>query len=187
MTIFNILAQGLFRFLIFQEAANIGQYRQQLRDNPLHIFISYDSRDSKAVLRLYKKLKAEPEFKPWLDRDNLEPGDAWQDELFDALKRSDCAIVCLSKQSINNKGFFRDQELKQIVQNAKKLKDILYLVPVMLEECEMPPQLSQWQAGRVYKKGGYKKLSDVLVQGYKDMKERKGIKYKPAALRMLQE
>jgi hypothetical protein len=187
MTIFNILAQAAVRFLLAQEAANIGTYWKQLRDNPLHIFISYDSQDSNAVRRLYKKLNAAEEFKPWLDKVGLKPGDAWEGKLFDALKMCDCAIVCLSKKSLRNRGFFRNKELKYIVEKAStELDDVLYIVPVMLEECNMPPLLDRWQASRVYERGGFKRLSEVLVQGYKDMKERKGIKYKPAALRMLE-
>jgi hypothetical protein len=188
MTLFTILGRELFRFLLLQEAANIGQYRQQLRENPLHIFISYDSQDSKAVRRLYKKLNAEPEFKPWLDRVSLKPGDAWEDKLSDALKRCDCAVVCLSQRSLRNRGVFRKTELKYIVEKAsKELDDVLYIVPVMLEECNMPRLLNRWQASRLYERGGYKKLSDVLVEGYKNMKDRKGIKYKPAALRVFEQ
>jgi hypothetical protein len=52
----NLLIREAFRFLMLKEAANYGEYRRQLRENPLHIFISYDSHDSNAVRRLYKKL-----------------------------------------------------------------------------------------------------------------------------------
>jgi hypothetical protein len=96
-------------------------------------------------------------------------------------------VVCLSKKSVRNRGFFHNKELKYIVEKAsKELNGTLYVVPVMLEECNMPRQLNHYQASRLYERGGYKRLSDVLVEGYKNMLDRKDIRYKPAALRMFE-
>jgi hypothetical protein len=90
-------------------------------------------------------------------------------------------------ESVSNRGFFRNKELKYIVEKAsKKLNGSLYVVPVMLEECHMPRRLNRWQANKLYERGGYKRLSDVLVEGYKNMLDRKDIKYKPAALRLFE-
>jgi hypothetical protein len=50
----------------------------------------------------------------------------------------------------------------------------------------MPRRLNRWQANKLYERGGYKRLSDVLVEGYKNMLDRKDIKYKPAALRLFE-
>lgn len=127
----------------------------------LRIFLLYARSDEKIVARLYYRLvRAGADV--WLDRKNLLPGQDWQSEIFQAIHSSDIVIVCLSKQ-FNEQGGYRHQELRIALEKANFLQDrITFIIPVRLEECEMPEPLCRWQRVDLFETNGYKKLLAAL-------------------------
>ena len=82
---------------------------------------------------------------PWLDEENLLPGQDWQREIPRAVRQSDAVIVCLSRGSINRAGYVQ-KEIKFALDVANEQpEDTIFLIPLKLEECEMPERLSRWQ------------------------------------------
>lgn len=48
---------------------------------PLRVFLCHSKNDIKTVRELYEKLCAEPWITPWLDEENLYPGQDWNLEI----------------------------------------------------------------------------------------------------------
>ena len=114
-------------------------------NRPLRVFLCHSSNDKPAVRELYQKLRAEPWIEPWLDEEELYPGQDWNMEIEKAVEAADAIIVCLSKGSITKEGYVQ-RELRIVLDFADyKPEGTLYIIPVRLEECEPPRRLRAWQ------------------------------------------
>lgn len=107
--------------------------RQEQTD--IKVFICYAREDMAIAKKLYKDLQRAG-IKPWLDIEDLQPGQKWEVVIADVLKQSDFVLVLLSSYSLNKTGYFRKD-----LNNALKLMDMVppdksFLIPVRLEECE---------------------------------------------------
>ena len=112
---------------------------------PLRVFLCHSSNDKPTVRELYQKLHAEPWIEPWLDEEELYPGQDWNMEIEKAVEAADAIIVCLSKGSITKEGYVQ-RELRTVLDFADyKPEGTLYIIPVRLEECEPPRRLRAWQ------------------------------------------
>jgi len=112
---------------------------------PLRVFLCHSSNDKPTVRELYQKLRAEAWIQPWLDEEELYPGQDWNMEIEKAVETADAIIVCLSKGSITKEGYVQ-RELRIVLDFADyKPEGTLYLIPVRLEECEPPRRLRAWQ------------------------------------------
>jgi hypothetical protein len=65
------------------------------------IFIAHANEDKPQIRELYGKLKAAG-YRPWLDEEELLPGQNWREEIPKALKNSDLFLACLSSTSISS-------------------------------------------------------------------------------------
>ena len=114
-------------------------------NRPLRVFLCHSSNDKPAVRELYQKLNAEPWIEPWLDEEELYPGQDWNLEIEKAVEASDAILVCLTKNSINKEGYVQ-RELRIVLDFADyKPEGTLYIIPIRLEECEPPRRLRTWQ------------------------------------------
>jgi formylglycine-generating enzyme required for sulfatase activity len=127
----------------------------------LKIFLSYSSGDKPAVRALYQKLQADG-FAPWLDEEDLLPGQKWEQEIPKAVRACDAIIVCLSRGSITKEGFVQ-KEIKLALDVAEeKPEDTIFLIPLKLDECDIPDRLKGWQAGSLHRARGYENLLRAL-------------------------
>jgi len=98
------------------------------------VFISYAREDSRAARRLYKELE-EAGIEPWLDQENLLPGQNWQQSIRQAIKNSKYFIALISKASVGKRGFVQ-KELKEALDVLDQYPDSdTFIVPIRLEEC----------------------------------------------------
>jgi formylglycine-generating enzyme required for sulfatase activity len=112
---------------------------------PLRVFICHSSNDKPAILELYQKLRAEPWIQPWLDEEELHPGQTWEIEIEKAVEASDVILVCLSNNSINKRGFVQ-RELRFALDVALEIPEAeIFIIPLRLEECTPPRSLREWQ------------------------------------------
>jgi len=129
----------------------------------LQVFLLHARSDEKAVRRLYRRLTKDGAA-VWLDRENLFPGQDWQQEIRTAIHSSDIVIACLSKQ-FNKQGGYRHEELRIALEKAKSLPDgEIFLIPARLESCDMPEPLHRWQRVDLFETGGYNKLISALQE-----------------------
>ena len=114
-------------------------------DRKLRVFLCHASQDKPAVRELYKKLCVEDWIQPWLDEEELLPGQDWNLEIEKAVESSDAVIVCVSHVSVAKEGYVQ-KELRQVLEIAlNKLDGAIFVIPVRLDECELPRSIRDRQ------------------------------------------
>ena len=121
------------------------------------VFLCHASNDKPSVRKLYKRLQSDG-IDPWLDEENLLPGEKWQMEIPKAVHSSDAVLVCLSRNSVTKAGYVQ-KEIKVALDAAdKQPEDRIFLIPVRLEECEIPGSLALFHYVNLFDDNGYEKL-----------------------------
>ena len=126
-----------------------------------NIFLIHAHSDKVIVHKLYQRLIKDG-INVWLDAERLQPGQDWQQEIRSALLKCDVVLVCLSRGFDKQHGY-RHEELKLALEKANfLLNDEVFIIPVRLEECDMPEALRHLHRVDLFKAGGYKKLIKAL-------------------------
>lgn len=127
----------------------------------LRVFLCHCSDDKPAVRDLYRRL-IEEGVDVWFDEERLLPGQDWEHEISKAVRTSDLVIVCLSLRSINKAGYGQ-KEIKFALDTAdQQPEDSIFIVPLKLEDCDVPDRLTRWQWVNLFEDGGYGKLVNAL-------------------------
>lgn len=122
----------------------------------MKVFLSFTHTDRPFVRDIYQSLLQEG-YDPWLDTEKLIPGVDWDFEILKAIHDTDVALVFLSKNT-EGVGFFQ-KEIKTIVELwYEHPDDSLYMIPVRIEECDIPKKLQMVQWVDLFDENGWKKL-----------------------------
>ena len=103
----------------------------------VQIFLAHANEEKEQVRQLYQKLKQEG-YSPWLDEEDLLPGQLWGEEIPKAIKSSDFFIACLSKQSITKTGYIQKEFRLALNSCAERPQGHIYLIPLKFSDCEIP-------------------------------------------------
>jgi hypothetical protein len=145
----------------FEEELFIAKQDPLTRGRRLRVFLCHASGDKPAVRELYRRLKSD-HLDPWLDEENLLPGQNWQVEITKAVQTADVVVVCLSSGSVNKAGYVQ-KEIKYALDRADELADdSLYVMPLRLEDCEVPARLKRWHWVDLFAPNGYIRLVSGL-------------------------
>jgi hypothetical protein len=128
---------------------------------PLEVFLCHASADKPKVRELYRDLRKRG-IKPWLDEEDLLPGQEWDVEIAKALRSSDAIIICLSKNSVDKAGYIQ-REIKFALDKALDMPEgRILLIPIRFEECEVPFRLARYQWVDLFETSGFTKLMRAL-------------------------
>ena len=111
--------------------------KPMVKKSEIQIFLAHAHEDKEAVLKLYERLK-KAGYKPWLDKKDLIPGQNWRSVIPRVIKDSQLFIACLSKRSISKRGYVQNEFKIALNQLASLPSDSIYLIPLRLDECEIP-------------------------------------------------
>lgn len=125
------------------------------------VFISYAREDQEAVADLYRRLTGIG-VNPWMDQENLVIGDPWARTIDEAILSADFFLCCISTHSVDKAGVLRQELSKGLSQWYTRSGPDNYLLPVMLEDCPMPPSLAPLQRVDLWKDDGWVRLRDGL-------------------------
>gem|GEM_PF-4731927 len=132
-------------------------------NRPLRVFICHSKSDKKIVRDLYEKLRTEPWIQPWLDEEELYPGQDWELEIEKAVENSDVVLVCLSNGSINKRGYVQ-KELRFALDVALEIpEETIFVIPLRLEECTPPRSLRGWQYADYFEDQRERAFQKLLV------------------------
>ena len=135
--------------------------RQPTHLRRLRVFLCHSSQDKHRVRQLYHQLKT-ANVGPWLDEEDLLPGQDWEVEIRKAVHQCDIVIVCLSEHSINKVGFVQ-KEIKIALDAAdERPEGTIFLIPLRLEECKIPGRLRRWHWVNYFDEGAFDKLMQAL-------------------------
>ncbi len=127
----------------------------------LRVFLSHATEDKPAVQGLYRKLQAEG-FSPWLDEEELLPGQDWKLEIERAMRTSDAVVICLSRISTNKVGFVNSEIQRAQELGRKRPEGSIFIIPVKLDPCTIPDQLRNLHCDDVSSENGFYKLVKAL-------------------------
>lgn len=140
----------------------------RLKEN-VKVFLCHSSNDKPKIMQLYNRLKLEKGMDVWIDVEKLLPGVEWDLEIRTAVRDSHIVLVCLSKNSINKEGYIQ-KEIRQALDVAdEKPEGALFIIPLRLEECEVPDRLKKWQWLNFYEDDSYDKLLSSLRKRENDL------------------
>ncbi len=125
------------------------------------VFLCHASSDKGRVRPLYNRLRADG-FDPWLDEEDLVPGQDWARQIPRAVRAADVVLVCLSKQSVTKAGFVQREIRVALDVAEERPEDTIYIIPARLEECDVPERLRQWQWVDLFVERGYERLMRAL-------------------------
>lgn len=114
-----------------------------LAETAPRVFIAYVEEDFAAALRLAGMLRRQG-YLPWLDREQLLPGQNWPRAIERALEVSDFFLACFSRRAVSKRGQFQ-AELRWALDCATRqpLEDT-FILPVRLEKCEVPRPIQRY-------------------------------------------
>lgn len=126
-----------------------------------NVFLIHAHSDREIVHKLYQRL-VEDGLNVWLDAERLQPGQDWQNEIRNALIQCDVVLACLTRGFDKQQGY-RHEELKLALEKANFLpNDEVFIIPVRLEECDLPESLRHLHRVDLFTAGGYKGLVRAL-------------------------
>jgi hypothetical protein len=109
------------------------------------VFINHASEDDALARSLYNELKKQPWIDPWLDTVKLLPGHDWKYEIERALDEADAVLVCMSPNSVGKTGYVQAEIRKAEERQLNRPSGKIYMIPVLLEKCNVPLDLKKYQ------------------------------------------
>lgn len=128
------------------------------------VFICYSPVDKEKGRELYNHLQAVEGVKPWLDEEDLLPGQDWKRETRRALRQSSVILILLSKTALRTPAFSNSLIKDALDVADEQPEGVISVVPVRLEECELPYSLEERNLHPLdyFKPDGFKQLIRVL-------------------------
>ncbi|OLE55402.1 MAG: hypothetical protein AUG51_02795 [Acidobacteria bacterium 13_1_20CM_3_53_8] len=152
----------------YPASIDIGNPMRSNADRLLRIFLCHASCDKPIVRELYQLLKRDG-FDPWLDEENLLPGQDWNYEIPIAVRNSDVVVVCLSQSSVTKAGYVQ-KEIKFALDVADEQPEgAIFIIPTKLEDCTVPVRLRRWHWVNLYEANGYERLLASLLRRANDL------------------
>jgi CheY-like chemotaxis protein len=135
--------------------------RVPLESGPGRVFLCHAPEDEPAATRLYERLVGDG-VQCWMEAEDLRPGQDRTQEIGHAVRRSRHVLACVSRRSITELGYLREQ-LHEAVQVADEQPDgATFLIPVRLEPCPIPQRLARWHWVDLFTPTGYERLLHLL-------------------------
>lgn len=126
------------------------------------VFISYARADSEFVDRLYAFLK-ENGYAPWLDRENISPGEDFRKAIRGAIHDCDAFLLVISRNSAGRDGVIAG-ELREGLKLLSERLDSGYLIPIRIDDTAIPADVEHLHAIDARKAEDWSKLAIALQE-----------------------
>lgn len=128
------------------------------------IFLSYTRDDQETVEKLYHFL-SNAGFRPWMDTRDILAGEVWRNAIQRAIRDSDFFVVCLSENFVRRRGYLQKEVKDALKIQEEKLGDDIYVIPVRLDDCEIPDDLRDIHCLDLYEETNWQRLVRAIVTG----------------------
>jgi WD40 repeat protein len=128
---------------------------------PLRVFLCHSSGDKASVRALYQRLR-EDGIEPWFDEEDILPGQDWEHEITKAVRTVDVVIVCLSRESVSKTGYVQKEIRFALDKADEQPQGIIFIIPLKLEQCDVPDRLRRWHWVNYFEAHGYERLLRAL-------------------------
>lgn len=128
------------------------------------IFLCHATEDKPIVREVYKRLKEE-HFNPWLDEEDLLPGQLWEHEIRNQLRKSEFVLIFLSEISVNKIGFVQN-EFKLALNALENIPEgTIHTIPVRIDNTQIPDQFERFHWVNIYDDNGIDKIVKSIREG----------------------
>ena len=133
------------------------------------VFVSHASDDKERfVVEFATQLRARG-IDAWLDKWEILPGDSLVEKIYEeGLKHAQAVVVVLSKNSVN-KPWVKDELNAAVV---KKINGLSKLIPVVIDECEVPEALQATVWEKIGNLASYEGELDRIVRAILDQRDK---------------
>jgi hypothetical protein len=122
------------------------------------IFLCHANEDKAQVREVYHRLRAIDGFEPWLDEEDLLPGQEWEREIPRALQTSDFILIFLSRNSVAKRGYVQ-REMKLALDAWLEVPEgTIHTIPVRIDECEVPDSFRRYQWVNLFEPTGFDRI-----------------------------
>jgi hypothetical protein len=122
------------------------------------IFLCHASEDKAQVREVYHRLRAIDGFEPWLDEEDLLPGQDWTREIPRALQASDFILVFFSRTSVAKHGYVQ-REMKLALDALQEIPEgAIHTIPVRLDDCEVPESFRHYHYANLFEPSGFDRI-----------------------------
>lgn len=147
----------------------------------LNVFLCHAKEDKPTVRELYRQLTAEGWMDVWLDEEKLLPGQNWDIEIEKAVESSDIVLVCLSQRAVTKEGYVQSEQSFVLDIARTKPEETIFVIPLRLDECQVPRRLRTWQYLDYFPKANRKKAYQRLLESLKLRAAKFGIDFQKTA------
>ncbi len=89
-------------------------------------------------------MSAEPWIQPWLEEEDLLPGQDSRLEIERAVRNADAVLVFLSSRSVSQEGQVQRQLKLALDVADEKPEGTVFVIPIRLDDCVLPHRLRTW-------------------------------------------
>lgn len=107
----------------------------------LKVFLNHAAEDKALVTPYFHKLKALG-FEPWIDK-RILPGQDWDEVIQRAFNASDVYLIFMTPRSVSKRGYVQREINDALDKQRYNLPGDIGLIPLMLEDCEVPVKISR--------------------------------------------
>jgi len=130
------------------------------------VFLSYASEDEQQAEKLFQNLR-EAGFEPWWDKDQLRGGDRWDERIEHVLQDVHYVLVLQSSALLDKSFSYVNKEINIARDRQKYARyGIQFLIPVLIENCSLRPDLQEFQVVNLINETGYGELFSILRRDY---------------------
>lgn len=112
---------------------------------PLRVFLSCSAHDLNAARAYYEKFRAAGWIQPWLEEEDLLPGQDSRLEIERAVRNADAVLVFLSSRSASQEGQVQRQLKLALDVADEKPEGTVFVIPIRLDDCVLPHRLGTWK------------------------------------------
>jgi 5'-deoxynucleotidase YfbR-like HD superfamily hydrolase len=131
----------------------------------MYIFLSHSSSD-KPFVRKIKKALISQGHKTWIDEEDIPIGESIAKAIGTSLERCNVVIVFLSKESVKS-NWVNEEWRNKFFDQVNKGQ--VFILPLLIEKCEIPPLLRDKKYADFTKDGSYESSLSLLLNRLKEI------------------
>ena len=121
------------------------------------IFLANHQVDEARALELKQRLEREG-YRVWHPEGGILPGQDMSLESEKALSEAELVLLCFSQQANTSPGDFHRDFNRAVQEHARQPEGDIFLIPILLEECERPAAIRNLRPVAVHQTGGFDRL-----------------------------
>ncbi len=121
------------------------------------LFLCHASEDKTQVEEMYHQLKAAG-LKPWLDKEDLLPGQNWAEEIPTIIRDSNFILIFFSTTSVAKRGYVQKEFKLALDVLDETPEGKISVIPVRLDSCKIPSRFSNLHYVDLFENGGFEKI-----------------------------